>query len=119
VLLTKHDECADALEGIITIVIMSMDSALCCVVTTIATVDIWNEIKGDSKIGIAHELNSEGQQCVICIEDFKKNDIVLQLPCNLKHVFHRDCISDWVKVKLVCPVCRAAIDLDNTTDNQV
>lgn len=117
-ILTKYEECTDAPEGIITIVIMSMDSMLCCVVTAVATVDMWNEIKENAKIGIAQVFNSEGQQCVICMEDFKKDDIVLQLKCNLKHIFHRDCILDWVKVKLACPVCRAAIQQDNTIDNQ-
>jgi len=45
------------------------------------------------------------KQCNICIEDYKINDFVIELPC--KHLFHKECIENWLcKEKISCPVCR-------------
>ncbi|CAA0373040.1 unnamed protein product [Arabidopsis thaliana] len=44
--------------------------------------------------------------CVICLEDFKVNDVVRVL-VRCKHVFHVDCIDSWCFYKLTCPICRA------------
>ena len=54
---------------------------------------------------------SEGDEpieCSICLEDFKKNDLVKVLPC--KHVFHEHCAKGWiVNIRGVCPLCRQGI----------
>ncbi|KAF7831677.1 E3 ubiquitin-protein ligase RING1-like [Senna tora] len=44
------------------------------------------------------------KQCSICLEDFKGGDDVSGMPC--KHVFHKDCIVQWLKESHVCPLCR-------------
>lgn len=45
------------------------------------------------------------EQCHICIDDYKIDDIILQLKC--KHIFHKTCIKDWLcKENVSCPVCR-------------
>jgi hypothetical protein len=66
--------------------------------------------------------------CAICVTDFP-NDIttttstttttpcgagdcecsIVQLPC--LHIFHTACIQEWFQKKLICPVCRFALDL--------
>lgn len=49
--------------------------------------------------------------CTICYEDFKPGDQVTQLKCNEAHLFHTDCIIEWIsRGENTCPLCRADID---------
>ena len=47
-----------------------------------------------SKFGAVVQETSK--DCVICYEEFKADDQVTTLPCNAKHVFHKDCIKKWL-----------------------
>ncbi|KAF7814304.1 E3 ubiquitin-protein ligase RNF181-like [Senna tora] len=49
------------------------------------------------------------KQCSICLEDFKRGNDVSGTPC--KHVFHRDCIVQWLKESHVYPLCRFRMPL--------
>ena len=62
--------------------------------------------------------NTKSEECSICLEYFKKQEAqaVLLLACN--HVFHIDCLTNWLKEKgqsSQCPVCRKSA-LTNTTN---
>jgi hypothetical protein len=46
--------------------------------------------------------------CPICNEDFKLDLNVLRLPCT--HFFHRDCVLPWLEMKQNCPICRAELE---------
>ena len=39
-----------------------------------------------------HETN-----CVICLVDYKPNDVVTQLRCDQRHYFHTECLEGWIK----------------------
>ena len=60
-----------------------------------------------------YEMTVEGDvgDCAICQEEFKVGDIMVPLPCNdiHPHIFHKDCISPWVRSHDTCPVCRGKI----------
>ena len=45
--------------------------------------------------------------CSICLEKFKKYDLVCDLPC--KHTFHKNCIKTWAKQKTNCPLCKRTL----------
>lgn len=46
--------------------------------------------------------------CPICMEDFKANDNVRQMPpCG--HIFHVLCVDTWLTRSTVCPNCRAEL----------
>ncbi|KAL6143308.1 hypothetical protein ACLB2K_054003 [Fragaria x ananassa] len=48
--------------------------------------------------------------CVICMDDFadgSADQLVIRLPC--ANLFHAHCISQWLEVNRVCPLCRYAI----------
>lgn len=47
------------------------------------------------------------KSCVICKLDFELDEKITVLEC--KHIFHTECISEWVKYKSECPICRAKI----------
>lgn len=53
------------------------------------------------------------EECVICLNSMKegKNNTVVPLPCHKSHVFHYECLLNWVKNQQICPVCRAQIIL--------
>ncbi|XP_027158232.1 E3 ubiquitin ligase BIG BROTHER-related-like [Coffea eugenioides] len=42
--------------------------------------------------------------CVICQDGFESEDMLGTLGC--QHEFHADCITRWLQVKNVCPICK-------------
>ena len=61
----------------------------------------------ETKIQDLSKLKDTNKGCTICIEDFKINDIAIYLPCF--HLFHKNCIIDWIKKKPTCPLCKINI----------
>ncbi|CAD8063284.1 unnamed protein product [Paramecium sonneborni] len=57
-----------------------------------------------------HIVSIEDQQktCYICQEDFKIDEVELSMNCC--HDFHKDCLTQWLKINNSCPVCRAKIN---------
>ena len=53
-------------------------------------------------------IHQDKQNCTICLE--KINNKKIELSCN--HIFHRDCLREWMKQKPSCPVCRRDIPVD-------
>jgi len=51
-----------------------------------------------------NELSDSKKDCVICLEEFKNGDVVITLPCF--HLFHKQCITDWLKRENSCPICK-------------
>jgi hypothetical protein len=42
--------------------------------------------------------------CVICLKNCKKGEEVRKFQCC--HIFHKNCIDQWMQEKLTCPLCR-------------
>lgn len=60
-----------------------------------------------------HAKKSKQQQqtqkdCSICMSEFESDDKIIQLQC--KHIFHSDCIIQWLKEKRICPNCKKPIN---------
>lgn len=49
--------------------------------------------------------------CVICMVNFEETDLISQLDCSERHIFHTRCIEEWMKKKTECPSCRAPVTL--------
>ncbi|KAM7266043.1 hypothetical protein ACFE04_003726 [Oxalis oulophora] len=45
--------------------------------------------------------------CSICLDDFQDGLEVTHMPCN--HMFHEDCIIEWLKENRLCPLCRSPL----------
>ena len=54
------------------------------------------------------KLDNENKKCVICLEEFKDEDVVTNLQC--LHIFHSSCLKKWIKYKKICPICRLRIN---------
>lgn len=53
--------------------------------------------------------------CPICLNDMVVGEEVRVLTC--KHVFHRGCLDEWLRVNASCPTCRTSI-FDNTDSGE-
>ncbi len=47
--------------------------------------------------------------CAICLRDFVPAEKVCQLPCHATHVFHAECLHQWLSRNNFCPFCRAPV----------
>jgi len=50
---------------------------------------------------------SSSEICPICLDNYKKDDILNELKCG--HKYHNTCIDDWIKNNNNCPLCRLSI----------
>ncbi|KAG9343359.1 hypothetical protein AGOR_G00242520 [Albula goreensis] len=48
------------------------------------------------------------RECVICMLDFVYGDPIRFLPC--MHIYHLDCIDDWLMRSFTCPTCMEPVD---------
>uniref|UniRef100_A0A8C8GPA1 RING finger protein 11 n=1 Tax=Oncorhynchus tshawytscha TaxID=74940 RepID=A0A8C8GPA1_ONCTS len=48
------------------------------------------------------------RECVICMTDFVYGDPIRFLPC--MHIYHMDCIDDWLMRSFTCPSCMEPVD---------
>ena len=51
----------------------------------------------------------ETENCSICLSAFKKGEELRLLPCPGTHIFHKECVDDWLKLNDSCPCCRQSI----------
>ncbi|KAH0650059.1 hypothetical protein KY284_029971 [Solanum tuberosum] len=71
-------------------------------------------IEGLEKVKV-ETLNGDksfGETCMICLGKLLTKDIVelTRMPC--KHMFHGDCIIQWLEKNHVCPLCRFRMPID-------
>jgi hypothetical protein len=50
------------------------------------------------------EIRKKCESCSICFENFKENEIVNITKCI--HIYHENCINEWLKRNKTCPLCR-------------
>ena len=59
--------------------------------------------------------NSDNEQCIICLEEFKNGNQCLYLNC--LHLFHSHCIIAWLTKHNTCPICKENYKLDDNKLN--
>lgn len=51
-------------------------------------------------------------RCVICQVEFEGGEMLVALPCD--HPYHSDCISKWLQIGKICPICGTDLSLTKT-----
>lgn len=46
------------------------------------------------------------EECIICIDKFHANSVVVATPCPHSHVFHKKCLKKWLNQQAYCPICK-------------
>lgn len=48
------------------------------------------------------------KECIVCLSEFCLEEKVITLPC--LHIFHSDCIKNWLDSSEECPICKHNIN---------
>ena len=54
-------------------------------------------------------LHREEEVCPICCDDFNFDCEVVPMPCNDKHIYHPQCIQEWLLKNTLCPLCKSRV----------
>ncbi|XP_075146621.1 uncharacterized protein LOC142221021 isoform X2 [Haematobia irritans] len=54
------------------------------------------------------ETDEDAEKCAICLSLFEIENDVRRLPC--MHLFHTDCVDQWLVTNKHCPICRVDIE---------
>ncbi|KAJ8602211.1 hypothetical protein CTAYLR_003641 [Chrysophaeum taylorii] len=57
------------------------------------------------------DLGDEPPVCTICLNPLALDDVVAALDC--PHLYHGDCIVEWLRRKSSCPLCAQRIDVED------
>ncbi|XP_023523684.1 E3 ubiquitin ligase BIG BROTHER-related-like isoform X1 [Cucurbita pepo subsp. pepo] len=54
-------------------------------------------------------------RCVICQVEYEDSEELAALPC--EHPYHSECISNWLQIKRVCPICGTEVSSPKPSKN--
>lgn len=52
--------------------------------------------------------NHQTPECCICLAKYRDKEEIRQLPCT--HIFHLNCVDQWLKIISCCPLCKQGIE---------
>lgn len=55
-------------------------------------------------------------RCCVCLGEFEVKEELHQLP-SCKHVFHIECIRNWLHSNSTCPLCRCTVVISTKNSN--
>ena len=84
-------------------------------------------LKKDNKIELNNsdcfklsQIDEDNKVCVICFSNFELEENVVKIK-DCEHLYHFDCLNEWVKRKQECPTCRQKIKcnvINKNTNNE-
>ena len=77
--------------------------------------DIMEKLEEYSYFDLSQELRNNNQICSLCDEVFMDNERVKIFSCN-QHIFHLNCIKDFIKNKIdsvKCPLCNQSLNVND------
>ena len=61
---------------------------------------------GEACVGLARA-HDHHTSCAVCLMEMMADELAVQLPC--RHLFHEDCVRQWLKKQHTCPCCRTPL----------
>ncbi|CAK7354910.1 unnamed protein product [Dovyalis caffra] len=55
--------------------------------------------------------SASARDCTVCMEEIKAGSEEIRMPCS--HVYHSDCIVQWLQTSRLCPLCRYRMPCEN------
>lgn len=88
--------------------------------------ELWMEVKQNT-VEYSLDLAKHAPSCSICLADFNTRqkdeniagDSVIPLECNAAHIFHAECLKEWVKFQFTCPICREILLKDKSDQEKL
>ncbi|KAI3823700.1 hypothetical protein L1987_05140 [Smallanthus sonchifolius] len=59
-------------------------------------------------ISFNEDLYAKELMCCVCLGEFEMNEKLHQIP-SCQHMFHVDCIRNWLHSNTTCPLCRCSV----------
>ena len=69
------------------------------------------EIQNIATTYITKQHVEDKDTCTICCIDYDEGEVVNKLQCN--HLYHKECITTWLRSNGTCPNCRKNLNTDN------
>ncbi|CAN7096406.1 unnamed protein product [Brassica rapa subsp. narinosa] len=80
--------------------------ALSCIRFSVALIRLCTGEGQEGGFEFQGQINDDS--CCICLEKFgEKKRAIRKLECS--HMFHLECIKQWLKVKSTCPLCQSSV----------
>ncbi|KAL4196425.1 hypothetical protein AMTRI_Chr04g246150 [Amborella trichopoda] len=57
-------------------------------------------------------------ECAVCLSEFEDDESLRLIP-NCSHVFHPECIDEWLASHVTCPLCRANLTVPPPPDTKL
>lgn len=57
-------------------------------------------------------IEENNKECLICLDEHALGGKAVKLPCG--HIYHRDCVVEWLRKQGSCPVCRYEVESSDT-----
>lgn len=58
----------------------------------------------------AHKVGKGALECAVCLSEFEDDELLRLLP-KCDHVYHPECIDEWLQNHVTCPVCRVNLSV--------
>lgn len=55
----------------------------------------------------------EDRICPVCLAEMEEGTLVKEMPC--RHLYHKNCLLEWLRTKNSCPVCRVVLPESTNT----
>ena len=52
----------------------------------------------------------EGQACSICLQPYRRRQMVAEVGCQARHRFHKKCLDKWMQQSDRCPLDNSKLD---------
>ena len=63
------------------------------------------ETRENNIVFIKTKRNKILDKCPICLCNISRGKLIAELTC--KHIYHKNCIREWFKISIECPMCRS------------